>query len=207
LGVIDELQNAVTALEPLVDLSNYVIVDYNTINGLVGPHVIFYDTNVHVQNGFGGTESSNGLGNLVIGYNEVGSADILNRDGSHYLLVGTGHEYTAFGGIVIGAGNRSHNTYASVTGGASNTASGDYSSVSGGYSNAASGQASSVSGGEWNTASGGGSSIAAGLSNTASGGVSSVSGGYQNSADHFGATISGGQNLNTTSNYQHLPSP
>ena len=32
--------------------------------------VIFTGCNVHVQNGQGNTESSNGVGNLIIGYNE-----------------------------------------------------------------------------------------------------------------------------------------
>ncbi len=50
--------NSVLALGP------YVSVDTNTINGVVGPHVILSGVNLHVRSGFGSTNDiTTGLGN------------------------------------------------------------------------------------------------------------------------------------------------
>ena len=70
----------------------YVTVDTGKINGLDGPHIIFgkegTGVNVHVRDGSGGTDGAvNGLGNLIVGYNED-SGD--TRSGSHNLVVGQG---------------------------------------------------------------------------------------------------------------------
>jgi len=238
LDMIAELQVAVAALDPngeLVKLANHVMVDDSTINGLVGPHVIFYGANVHVQNGAGSTQTTNGSGNLLVGYNESGFADETNRNGSHNLIVGQDHEYTSHGGFVAGRMNKIYNVdstvsggqnntaigpYASICGGSYNTANGPTSSVTGGYENEASGQYTSISGGIFNIAdgdyssvSGGGvnnaigygSSISGGQENTASGSGTSVSGGRLNEAYYQLSTVSGGISLTTTINYEHLP--
>ncbi len=185
--------NDALLLEPCLTITS------DTINGLVGPHVIFEGVNLHIRNGSGATSTINALGNLVVGYNEE-PFDGLNpgdRDGSHNFIVGREHRYLSYGGFVAGfrntvsgfgssisggAGNDVIGNYSSVSGGLNNTASGNYySSVSGGYSNTASSGYSSVSGGYDNTASGMYSSISGGATNTASGNYSSVSGGYTRS--------------------------
>jgi hypothetical protein len=86
--------------------------------------------NLHLLNGEGGTETTNGLGNLIIGYNE----NILGypRTGSHNLVVGEHHGWESFGGLVAGQVNRITGPFASVSGGFRNTASGLYASVNGG---------------------------------------------------------------------------
>jgi hypothetical protein len=187
-----------------------------------GNDITFSGVNVHIVNATGTTDGTvNGLGNLIVGYNELrGSGD--DRTGSHNIVVGKRHNYSAYGGLVVGDrntisgiyasvsggyNNRASGTYASVSGGDSNTASGDWSSVSGGYSNTAinadasvsggfnntaSGVDASVSGGDGNTASGDWSSVSGGTSNTASGEYASVSGGVINEASGNGASISGG---------------
>jgi hypothetical protein len=112
----------------------------------------FSGANLYVNNGAGATASTNGYGNLVIGYNE----DIYGpsaRTGSHNLVVGPEHSWTSYGGLIAGYNNTVTGAYSSVTGGNYNTASGEYSSVSGGYTNTASGYFSSVSGGNARTAS------------------------------------------------------
>lgn len=147
--------------------------------------VYFAGCNVHVVNGLGGTNTTNSLGNLIVGYNEdvggfnrSGNAPPLNRSGSHNLIVGPEHAYSSYGGFVAGATNTISGSFASVSGGAVNSASGPYSSVSGGHHNTASGNpAPSVSGGAFNTASGDSTSVSGGDGNTASGTASSVSGG------------------------------
>jgi hypothetical protein len=150
----------------------------------------FSGANLYVNNGAGATASTNGYGNLVIGYNEASYGQA--RTGSHNLVVGPEHNWTSYGGLIAGDRNTVTGPYSSVSGGRSNTASGAYSSVSGGYSNTASGSRSSVSGGYGNTASGQDSSVSGGLFNTASGPRSSVSGGDSNTASNTVSSVSGG---------------
>ena len=181
--------NNALALDP------YVSVDMNGINDLDGPHVIFTGVNVHIRNGSNITDSSNGLGNLLIGYNEqipmmVGPP--ATRTGSHNLIVGFFHGYSSFGGLVAGSRNTISGPSASVTGGFNNVASGNTSSVSGGSENEASDFDASVSGGINNTASENEASVSGGNNNTASGFASSVSGGINNEASNFQASVSGG---------------
>jgi hypothetical protein len=66
----------------------------------VGTEVYFTGCNVNIRSGAGATdEGVNGLGNLVIGYNEsTGQA----RTGSHNLIVGPRHSYSSYGGIIGG---------------------------------------------------------------------------------------------------------
>ena len=145
---------------------------------------IYFDgCNVHVRSGEGSTgATTNGKGNLIIGYNEPRDSSIDSRGGSHNLVIGDGHGYTSYGGIVTGWKNRISNKYSAVVGGAGNEATGEFSAVTGGSNNAASGRFSSVSGGDYNTATGYASSISGGYGNTASGDGSSVLGGKSNVA-------------------------
>jgi len=153
--------------------------------------VTFTGVNVQIVNGEGNTRSTNGFGNLIIGYNEP-SNRLGMRTGSHNLVMGFANDYTQHSGIVVGAENIIQGAYATVLGGGGNIASGYSSSVTGGVSNIASGELSSVSGGYANTASGHSSSVSGGIKNTASGQWSSVSGGAFNTASGQASSISGG---------------
>ena len=168
--------------------------------------------NVHIVSGLGSTNDANpphggtlsGLGNLIIGYNALGSyqgeGDV--RTGSHNLILGDRNNYSSFGGLVAGNNNTISGQYASVSAGTRNTASGDFASVSsGGVVNTASGPYSSVSGGNANTASGNNASASGGHLNTASGSFASVSGGYGNTASGFYASVSGGDSNTAGSPY------
>jgi hypothetical protein len=116
-------------------------------NGVAGnPTVQFSGVNVQIVNGAGKTESTNGEGNLVIGYDE----EPRTQTGSHNLVLGEDQEYTSFGGIIAGVANTATGSYASVTGGGENTASGALSSVSGGEANRVSGDLSWIGGGVLN---------------------------------------------------------
>jgi hypothetical protein len=171
--------------------------------------------NVQIVNGLGGTETANGLGNLIVGYNEKDPRFTQNRTGSHNLVVGTGNNYLSYGGLIAGQNNLisapyasitggqlnvANNGHASVTGGAGNVASGGSATISGGQNNKASADFASVSGGYLNTASGSYASVAGGYGNTASGDYASVSGGQGNLASGFYASVSGGQG-NTASGF------
>ncbi len=174
--------------------------------------LLFTGMNLQVVNGEGNTETSNSLGNVIIGYNED-TGILASRTGSHYLVVGTNHSWTSYGGAVIGADNTATGIYASVTGGQINTATGPYASVTGGRNNTANGPRSSVTGGidntadEWYASVSGGNnntadewyaSVSGGDNNTANGRFASVSGGTGNTASGWFASVSGGDN-NTAS--------
>lgn len=118
--------------------------------------------NLYVVNGAGSTATANGLGNVVIGYNESRGEGFYVRTGSHMLVVDSENNYSSWGGIVVGFDNETDGQYSSVSGGRINTAGGDFSSVSGGGRNQADGVASSVSGGVRNEAGGDGSSVSGG---------------------------------------------
>ncbi len=191
-----------------------------------GSGIHFTGVNVHIENGLGATNGNpgdpdsnsgtvNGLGNLIVGYNEHinpyngDGTPATDKSGSHNVVIGHGHNYTSFGGLVVAKDNwinapytsvsggfentATSASYASVSGGFLNTASGELASVSGGAFNNASGLRSSVSGGQVNSASGISSSVSGGEGNTASGGSSSISGGAGNSARGQSSSVSGGE--------------
>jgi len=89
-----------------------------------GDNVVFEKCNVYIRSGSGETDGTvNGLGNLIIGYNETSSENI-KRTGSHNLVIGPEHAYASFGGLVAGRENTLSAPYASIAGGRLNTASG-----------------------------------------------------------------------------------
>lgn len=174
----EDLRNQINVLVTRVDaLETRAGTDHSRLTALEtktqyvsvsGTDMIIEGANLHIRNGSGGTfETLNGLGNLIIGYNEVFAADGTERGGSHNLVIGPDHDYSSAGGLVAGRANRILAPHASVSGGSGNTASG---------------YASSISGGQFNTASGLYSSASGGFSSAASGNFSSVSGGYDRTA-------------------------
>ncbi len=173
-------------------------------------NIRFSGVNVQIDNGLGATNGNpeqpdesvdtfvNGLGNLIVGYNEEirpyrGDTPVSNKTGSHNVIVGHGHNYTSYGGLVVGRDSIISGPYASVSGGAQNIASAPLSSVSGGFVNEANGNSSSVSGGHQNIANEAGSSVSGGSGNIAGGRWSSVSGGFTNTANGGLSSVSGGQ--------------
>ena len=169
-----------------------------------GDEVMFEKCNVHIRSGNGKTDGTvNGLGNLIIGYNE-GSGQNIKRTGSHNLVLGPEHAYSSFSGLVIGRENTISAPYASVSGGRLNTASGFAASVSGGSVNTARADFASVSGGKSNEARGLASSVSGGISNLAQGEYASVTGGSDNAASGFAASVSGGSGNAASGNYTSL---
>ncbi len=145
-----------------------------------GDEVTFSGCNVNIVNGWGNTGATNGLGNLVIGYNDDNEFPApKDRSGSHNLVIGDDHTYSSDSGLVAGAENSVTATGATALG-FGNIASADGATVTGGRGNLASGPYSTVSGGLQNeaganfandaTVSGGGFNVAAGHGSTVSGG-------------------------------------
>ena len=213
-GAIDEI-NA----NPSLSLGHYVNVD--TQSDPRGPLVQLIGINLQLINDAGNTDSVNGLGNLIIGYDEtraygsyvcsnglyteqqacVDSGNtwaLVHKSGSHNLILGKENSYSAFAGLIAGRGNTINADYATVTGGSNNSALSYGASVGGGYYNSAAAEYSSVSGGFTNIASGSYSSISGGSSNSATGANDSVSGGYKNVASGGSSSISGGASNKAT---------
>jgi hypothetical protein len=168
---------------------------------------VFSGCNVFIQNGLGATNGlpgdptntdptktkTNGLGNLIVGYNESRGISLDIRTGSHNIIGGAFQNYSSFGGMVTGHDNTITGIYATVSGGDGNQASGPYAVISGGAGNLASGgYASSISGGGDNIASGLVSWVGGGANNLASRTFTSVSGGDGNQASGEYASVSGG---------------
>jgi hypothetical protein len=179
-----------------------------------GNEIFITGANLHIVNGLNSTDCfddegneiancPNGLGNLIVGYNEprVGQ-DVENiRTGSHNVVVGQQHNFSRFGGLVVGTFNTISGDFAVVSGGADNTASGPRAAVYGGVGNTASGDLfgnAVVSGGGGNTASGDFSTVFGGVSNFATGEQATIYGGQQNTAGGSNSMVYGGFR-NTTS--------
>jgi hypothetical protein len=168
--------------------------------------------NLQLVNGSGDTESQNGLGNLIVGYEEPGNArEPDNRTGSHCVVVGKRNNYSSYGEIVAGESNIIGAPYASVSGGRSNKSDGAWSLVGGGGFNLASGQEAAVYGGSFNAALSDGSVVLGGAGNQAvaagaggAGNAAVVVGGFDNSSEGQGSVVVGGRYNTTTANYSAI---
>lgn len=190
-----ELAERVAALE-----AKTAPMSRTTVDG--EPVVRFTGVNVQVVSGSGSTNGPvNGTGNLIIGYHEVGPLGAAGRTGSHNLIVGPGHVFSSFGGLVAGKDNSLAAENATVTGGQFNRAAGNLSAVLGGSLNEANGSASAVSGGRDNRATGSASAVSGGEANNASGRLAVVSGGSLNDAENELSTVSGGRSNNANADF------
>jgi hypothetical protein len=94
--------------------------------------------NLHIVNGLGRTDCGsednpipdcpNGLGNLIVGYNEPHAPDLGPniRTGSHNVVVGSRHNFSRVGGLVVGDFNTISGAFASASGGHNRMAAGDF---------------------------------------------------------------------------------
>jgi hypothetical protein len=94
--------------------------------------VVITGANLRLLNGLGFTDTTNGTGNLIVGYNEPHEGGENRRTGSHNVVVGKQHNFSSFGGLVVGLQNEISGAFASVSGGVLNTAAGEHASISGG---------------------------------------------------------------------------
>jgi len=188
------------------------IVEKVHVNG--DGDVIFRDTNVVIQNGTGASGSLNAKGNLIIGYNET-TGD-LDRTGSHNLIIGDGHVYSAHSGLIAGEqhsllaphsaaiggiGSQLEAEYTTALGGRYNQLSGRHAATVGGSFNTADGESSTAIGGSANTADGHYATASGGQSNTVSGSYSMAAGGSMNTIDGESSTIAGGHALDVADSF------
>ncbi len=197
---VSKLEEKVTALEEKLSKISY---EPKGLNGL--PTVKVSGANLQVVNDSGATRNTNGLGNVIIGYDEH-AADI-KQTGSHNLVIGDRQTFTSWGGLLAGSknsvtaplgvafgfGNEVKGTWGTVTGGYFNLAGGAGSSISGGSQSDANGELASIGGGFNNHAEVVWSSVAGGTANVAAGKYATVSGGHQNRASGIDSSVSGGE--------------
>ena len=188
--LINKLQATLdqVAANAVLNMGPYVSVQ----NDSRGPLITVSGANLQIVNGQDteGTESVNGLGNLIVGYDEANSINNTNfqhcsngnfkdqtlcesngalwsnshKSGSHNIVLGSENSYSSFGGLVGGNRNFVTKDYASVLSGFGNAASGDSSAVVGGNLNEAGSTRASVLGGNQNSANQLNSSIGGGVS-------------------------------------------
>ena len=207
ISTIQTMQAEIATLQAQVvaNLSDYVTVNPST------NQVAISGANFQVNSGTGATHGAvNGLGNIIIGYNEDENYDNSSeggtpdptpdvKTGSHNLIVGAGHYYTSFGGIIAGYDNKSTAKYTGALGGLRNIVSGDYSVSLGGDSNNSGGRFGSILGGFANSIDAYclGSVILGGYVNETKFDVfSTISGGLLNKAEYSNTiSILGGSNI------------
>jgi len=139
---------------------------------VVGNDVVLSGANFRVESGAGAGMAPNGLGNIVVGYDQDDGFDV--KTGSHNIVVGDFHSYTGQASIVTGENHSSMGDYSALLGGQSNSATADHAAVVGGNENVASGDWATVLGGYQNTASGQGATVTGGTANEADGDFSVV---------------------------------
>jgi uncharacterized protein YraI len=139
-GRVDALETQNTELTGRVDALETLLAGVSR----VGDTLLLTRVNLQVVNGTGQTDNLNGLGNVIVGYNEAFGE---LRTGSHNLVVGPLHSYSNHSGITSGYNNVLSGAFAVVTG-IHNEASGANGFVGGGRLNKASGISSFVGGGE-----------------------------------------------------------
>lgn len=159
-GLTNEINNRKTYADNVGATSLSTAKSY--ADGLVAPvadklfhftrvdnNVFITGANLNIRNGSGATyqNGTNGVGNLIVGYNEGRSAGGDARTGSHNIVFGMQNNFTGTGGMVGGTNNAISGFFASVLAGTGNLASGNYSLVSAGYNNRALGNWTFVGGG------------------------------------------------------------
>lgn len=189
-SVIQLMQAQITALQAQVasleasaipGLNAYLSVDDSAHTVLVS------GANLQVVNGLGTDLSQNSLGNVIAGYNTpANEAHLLQRTGSHNVIVGYGHRYTGNCNLIGGQDNWANGTWSlllgsqSVDNGGRNALLGGANNVSSGFNNVVVGGAANVVEGEKNLIAGGESNQSAGTFNMVAGGSESQSDGDHN---------------------------
>jgi hypothetical protein len=202
----DEIAGLRAQLSNVLNVNEYLSLE--TVNDQ--PTVRLTGANLQIVNGMGETATSNGTGNVLIGYDERrDEADyeprcsLGNNPHDGHSAVTNEEECIAAGGLVatnhtggshylIVGPEHNYSRWGGIVAGLGNSSSYDFASVSGGSENTASGRYASISGGTENRTTALGSSISGGSRNLAIGRGSSVSGGVRNVANGAVSSVSGG---------------
>ena len=185
---LDDLEAENAELRDEVDDLNALLADITRAEVDGNDTLTFSGMNLQLVNGEGETDTTNGLGNLIVGYNgdhiTLGTPD---RTGSHSVVVGDGHDWSGAGALIAGTNNRVSADAASILGGDMNQATEEGSAVLGGRQNVASGDNASVVGGQGNDASGSEATVLGGQGNEAAGVFANAIAGGRNNTIEGGA--------------------
>jgi len=224
-----QLKDLQAALAASIALKDSLSVE--NVNGV--RTVRLTGVNLQVVNGINSTESVNGAGNVIIGYDEAnigtrivcsiatdangnsltneanclaagGTVAVRQKTGSHNLVMGTQNSYSSAGGIVAGSGNFITAPFASNLGGTGNLAGGRFAVNVAGTGNHPSGLTAATLAGANNTASGSNSSVSGGSSNRASSVGTTVSGGSGNAASGPQSNVTGGIDNESSGPFSHV---
>jgi hypothetical protein len=230
---VAQLQSQLTAIQNsnVMALNSYITVLPNTTAPPTAPpmgtpnKVVFSGINVQIVNGLGQTDSINGLGNLIIGYDKP-RPDPCTQPNQDCSIGGTAGwnygdidysptECAAAGGtmacnhkngshyLVVGDAHN-YSQYGGVVFGLKNTCNGPWATVTGGYANHAGGVCATVSGGHEHLVDGLNASASGGCCSFVHGFAASVTGGSQNIADGSHASVTGGRGNQATGQYSHV---
>ena len=164
--------------------------------------------NLQIVNGTGQTDTTNGCGNLIVGYNEASLASPSARTGSHNIILGRYHSHASYACLLTGERNfaTANAPSSCVVGGSDSHVEADRSVVVGGRENNGNSAGCVIVGGEDNGANGANYSVVVGGGqNRTAAPASSIFGGGQNTTNGQGSTILGGVNLTTTMPNQRIP--
>jgi len=226
----NELRDLRTALSDLIALNNSLSIE--TVNGV--RTVRLSGVNLQIVNGLDNTESRNGAGNVIIGYDEpniatkimcslataagtgafltneaacVGAGGVVltrQKTGSHNLVLGSQNSYSSFAGIIGGRESFITAPYAASISGIGNLASGSFAVNVSGTGNHATGLTAATLAGNSNTASGSNASVSGGTGNIASSVGTTVSGGSTGIASGPQSNISGGIRNQSSGPFSHV---
>ena len=183
----DMIEAMQSQLDALIPLSSLAPVAARSVFLVEDSTWVMSGLNVQLTNGMESTYGTpNGLGNLILGYNEeegnhhLSSGSLAEgeiRIGSHNFILGVGHSYASNGNFIGGFNHSAWGQGSTLAGGQGSLSSGAFSSILGGLDNKATGLYSCISGGHSNTASGDRASVSGGLLNISGGIATSILGG------------------------------
>ena len=202
------------------------VLSIETLNG--AKTVRLTGVNLQVVNGLNRTDTVNGTGNLIVGYDEAntfttkpicsiahsiaglelndeaaclsagGIFSVQQKTGSHNLVMGLANGYSSFGGIVSGRFNYINEMFAAAVAGVDNRASGRFSGIFGGQGHLTQESGTTVLGGIGAQARGHLATVVGGAGNVATGENATVTGGERNTASGRTSYAAGGL-INTAS--------
>lgn len=174
-------------------------------------HTVKVIGNLQIVNGMGATNTTNGCGNLIVGYNEApppSSGAPTARTGSHNLVIGRHHSHASYACLLAGQANAATVNAPSscVVGGAEGSANAELCVVVGGHEGKANSNRCVIVGGFDNGANAADLSVVVGgVNNRADAHSSSIFGGSANTTGGNNSTILGGSGLATTLPGQRIP--
>lgn len=166
-----------------------------------GSTLIFERMNLQLLNGHEQDAQTNGLGNLIVGHNELPGT----QTGSANIVIGSEHQaFTSYGDIIGGAFNEATARRALVTG-LQNKVGGEYTATLAGTHNEATEQSTAVVGGSENRATEVYAVAIGGHKNQANGAISVAIGGSENKSSGSFSFERGGHQIDASAPFATVP--